>query len=134
MGRSLVQTVNNTNQGVLENGIISLGSVVRRYGQGCQLNGSAIVLTGAGYYIVDALVVASSSTVGEVSIGLYDNGELLPGAIATNTISGEDGIASFVIPYTVRIKDCCGVKNITLVVTSGTGVTVSNCAIRVVKE
>lgn len=135
MSKSLIQVVNNSNQSVLANGIIIPGTVVRRFGPNCTLDGSSVLLSGSGYYAVDAVFVLSASTAGVVQVALSEiGGGVLPGATASATISNEGDVVTLTIPTTVRIKDCSGTKNIIATLVSGTGVTVSNYALRVVKE
>lgn len=133
MSRSLIQTANVTNQAVLENGIIAPGTVIRRFGQNGDLVGSSIVLSGAGYFTIDAIVTVAPTEAGVVSVGLYENGVQIPGAIASVTVGTALDVVTLIIPTTVRIKDCCGTKSITAVLITGAG-TVSNFAVRVAKE
>ena len=132
MSRSLIQTANETNQAVLENGIITPGTVIRRYGQCCNLVGESIVLTGGGYYTIDAIITVAPSAEGNISVVLCENGTPISGAKASATVTAS-GLATFTIPTTVRIKDCCGTKSITAILTDAAG-TISNFAIRIAKE
>ena len=134
MSRSLIQTANETNQSVLANGIISPGTILRRFGPNIDLSGNSIALSTSGYYTVDALVTLSATSSGTVSVALYEDGTAIPGATASVTIAAESDNVTFTIPTTVRIKDCCGTKSITGVLTAGEGVVVSNFAVRVIKE
>ena len=134
MSRSLIQTANETNQSVLANGVISPGSVLRRFGPNIDISGNSVALMGSGYYTVDAIVTLSAGSPGEVSVALYEDGTAIPGAVVNATISAADDFVTFAIPTTVRIKDCYGTKSITGVLVTGEGVVVSNFAVRVIKE
>mgnify|MGYP006988839899 CR=1 FL=1 len=132
MSRSLIQTTNQTTQTVAANGIISLGSVLRRFGCNCRLSGNAIEIAGEGYYTIDANVSVTPTAAGAVTVAIYDNGVQIPGAIAFTT--GAAGVPeAIVIPTTVRQNCCCdGVDSITVVLIAGAG-TVNNISVRVEK-
>ena len=134
MSRALIQTANATNQSVLADGLISPGAVTRRFGQNVNLSGNSIALYGSGYYTIDALVTLSATSPGTVTVALYEDGVQIPGALASDTIGTASDVVTLTIPTTVRIKDCCGTKNITGILTAGEGVVVSNFAVRVLKE
>lgn len=83
MSRSLIQVSNQSSQDVAENSIISLGSVLRRFGCNCRLSGNAIEVAGEGYYTIDSSITATPTAIGDVTVALYKNGVQVPGAIAT---------------------------------------------------
>lgn len=133
MARSLIQTVNQSNQTVAVNSIIGLGSTQRRFGCNCRLSGNAIEIEGAGYYTIDANVSVTPTAAGAVTVALYENGVQIPGAIAFTT--GAAGVPeAIVIPTTIREGcSCDGASSITAVLIAGAGV-VNNIAVRVIKE
>lgn len=53
---------------VAVDGVIPLGSLIRRYGCDVALNGNTVNITGAGYYDVDASVTVAPAAVGTVTI------------------------------------------------------------------
>ena len=65
---------------VAVDGVIPLGSLIRRYGCDVALNGNAVNITGAGYYDVDASVTVTPAAAGIVTISLYKDGVAVPGA------------------------------------------------------
>lgn len=79
---SAIHTV-STNVDVAENGQIPFGSVVRRYGRNCQLNGTGINLMGAGYYDLESSLTFTPTATGPVTIQFYQDGIALPGATMT---------------------------------------------------
>ena len=131
MARALLQTTNQTNQTVALNSIIGLGSTQRRFGCNCKLSGNAIELNGEGYYAIDVNVSITPTAAGAITIGVFQDGVQIPGAIAftTGTAAAPEAIA---IPTTVRLGCCDGLSNITVVVLAGPGV-VNNVATRTVK-
>lgn len=134
MSKSLIQTVNPTTQAVAENGVIGLGTVLRRYGCNLRLSGNGIEATGDGYYEVTASVTVSPTAVGNVTVSMFVDGTEIPSA----TASGYAGEAS--APVTVSIVStirkgcrCDGASNITFVLEEGAG-NVTNISVRVVKS
>jgi len=132
MGKSLIQTTNQTSQAVEENGIISLGSVLRRYGCNLRLSGNAIEADGQGYYAVDVNVTVAPTAVGNVTVALFDNNVQVPSAIAYGT--GEaDSPLTLPITTTIRQMCCQSVDSLTVVLLEGAG-NVTNISVRVEKE
>ena len=134
MGRSLIQVSNQSSQTVENNSIISLGSVLRRYGCNCRLSGNAIEVNGEGYYKVDANVSIAPTATGAVTVALYNNGAQVPGAIAYGSVSTANNPVTLPIETTIRQGCCCdSADNLTLVLITGAGV-VSNVSMRVEKS
>lgn len=133
MSRSLIQTTNQTTQTVADNSIISLGSVLRRFGCNCRLSGNAIEVMGEGYYTIDANVSVAPTAAGPVTVALYSNGVQIPGAIAYGTVATADDVITLSIETTIRQGCCCDSANsITCVLVEGAG-TVNNISVRVEK-
>jgi len=134
MGKSLIQTTNQTTQTVAENGILSLGSVLRRYGCNCRLSGNAIEIAGEGYYKVDATVSVAPTAVGNVTVALYNNGVQVQGAIGYGSVSTAENPVTIPIVSTIRQGCCCdSADSLTLVLLEGAG-DVLNVSLRVEKS
>lgn len=134
MGKSLIQTTNQTTQTVAENGILSLGSVLRRYGCNCRLSGNAIEIVGEGYYKVDATVSVAPTAVGNVTVALYNNGVQVQGAIGYGSVSTAENPVTIPIVSTIRQGCCCdSADSLTLVLLEGAG-DVLNVSLRVEKS
>lgn len=134
MSRSIIQTVNQSLQAVTAGSTITLGSVLRRYGCNCRLNGNSVIeLSGQGYYEVTATVTLAPTTSGNVSVALYQDGTPISGAVATGSVTTAGNSITLPLVITVRNNCCCdSVSAITCVLTSGTS-TVSNISMRVEK-
>ena len=132
MSKSLIQTVNQSTQAVALDGIISLGSVLRRYGCSLRLNGNAIEIEGEGYYTIDAGVTVIPTAAGTVTVALYANGAQIPGAIASS-IGTAGSPVTLPINTTVKQNCCGGATSITCVLTEGPG-NVTNIAVRMEKS
>lgn len=133
MSKSLIQTANSSQQTVAVNGIISLGSTLRRFGCNCRLNGNAIELKGEGYYAIDADVVVTPTATGNVTVALYKDGVAIPSATSTVTVGTANNTVTLPITTTVRIGCCGGDSSITAVLIAGAG-TVNNISMRVIKQ
>lgn len=134
MGKSLIQTTNQSQQNVAVNSIISLGSVLRRYGCNLRLSGNGIEVTGEGYYKIDSNVSVSPTAAGPVTVALYNNGVQIPGAIAYGSVSTAGNPITLPLETTIRQACCCdSADNITCVLLEGAGV-VDNISVRVEKS
>ena len=134
MGRSLIQTANQSIQTIAENSIINPGSTQRRFGCNLRLSGNGIEVNGEGYYTVDANVTVAPTAIGEVTVALYNNGVQIPGAIASGSVSTAENPVNLSIITTIRQGCCCdSADNITCVLLAGAG-EVQNISLRIVKE
>ena len=129
MPTSAIYTV-NTNAAVVANGAIPFGSIIRRFGQCVQLDGSDITVCGQGYYDVECSVTLLPTAAGNIGIQLYADGSPIPGANAQGVgVAGSP--LNLSISSLVRQK-CNGATSLSLRLTTPTGVTtgatVQNCA------
>lgn len=127
--KSALYAAMQTPTAVAVDGVIPLGSLIRRYGCDVVLNGNAVNITGAGYYDVDASVTVSPAAAGTVTITLYKDGVAVPGATASETAAA-NGTVDLSIPALVRQVCCAAGSALTLVLT-GAAATVNNVALRV---
>jgi hypothetical protein len=127
--KSALYAAMQTPTAVAVDGVIPLGSLIRRYGCDVALNGNAVNITGTGYYDVDASVTVTSTAAGTVTITLYKDGVAVPGATASETAAA-NGTVDLSIPALVRQVCCAAGSALTLVLT-GVAATVNNVALRV---
>ena len=120
MSKSLIQTVNPTTQAVALNGIISPGSVLRRFGCNCRLSGNAIELVGCGYYKVGATVTVEPTAAGSTVVSLFENGNTVPSAYGEGTAAAAGDAVTVPILTTVRLRED-GTSSLTFVLTEGAG-------------
>ena len=134
MSKSALYAANTSAQNIAVNGNINPGTVIRRYGPNVNLSGSAIQISGAGYYEIDASFTAAPTTVGNVTITAFLNNVAIPGGTATESVSTANDSANLAINCIVRQPcECCeGISNLTFVLT-GTASSVTNTAIVVEK-
>lgn len=133
MSKSAIYTANIGTQDVALNGQINPGTVIRRFGCNCHLSGSAINITGAGYYDVDANFTLTPTAAGDVTITLYKDGVAVPGATATITAAAGDTV-NLKINALVREFCPCGdsSSNLTFLL-SDSAASITNVAIVVEK-
>ena len=127
--KSALYAAMQTPTAVAVDGVIPLGSLIRRYGCDVALNGNAVNITGAGYYDVDASVTVSPAAAGTVTITLYKDGVAVPGATASETAAANDTV-DLSIPALVR-QVCCAAGSALTLVLAGVAATVDNVALRV---
>lgn len=134
MSKSAIYVVNASAQNVAINGVINLGSIIRRFGPNLGLSGSSIQIDGAGYYDIDASITAAPTAAGNVTITMYKDGVAVPGATATQSTSVANNPVNLSISSLVReFCPCCdGLSNLTFVLT-GTAAAVTNVAIVIEK-
>ena len=132
MGKSLIQTVNQSPQTVAVNGVISPGTTIRRYGCNLRLSGNGIEVNGEGYYEIDGAVTVAPTAAGPVTVAILNDGAQIPGLIAEGTGTAGDNLT---LPFvgTLR-KGCCdGASTLTCVLLAGAG-EVNNISLRVTKS
>lgn len=127
--KSAIFSAMETPVGVAVDGIIPLGSLIRRYGCDIELNGNAVNLLSAGYYDVDASVTAAPIADGTVTVKLRQNGVDVPGATASAAASAGVPV-NLCLPVLVR-QVCCAAGSALTLVLSGAAATVDNVALRV---
>ena len=146
----LLGVKNTGTQTVLADGTINIGSVYRRY---CRTNrcgvpafsvtANGITLNHEGIYHVTATFVGTGETAGLVTVQLTENGEVVTGALSSETITtATTEFRTFVIDYLIKVdKDCVlGVpttdaKTISFVNTSeDIDATFTSVVVNVVKE
>ena len=134
MSKSALYVANTSNQTVQVDGVISPGTIIRRYGPNIGLAGNAIQIVGAGYYEIDASITVAPTAEGEVTVTAYKDGIIIQGATATETAAAAGDNVNLSISAIVReFCSCCdGLSNLTFVLT-GTESTVTNIAITVEK-
>lgn len=111
----LIGLKNIGTQTVLATGQVNLGNVYRKF---CKPNkcgvpafsvtSNGVTLNHQGIYHITATLVGTGETAGLVSVQLAENGELLTGAISSETITtATTEFRTFVIDYYIKVdKDC----------------------------
>lgn len=121
MAKAFIFISNNTAQTLTGGGAINPGAA--QHGFGCTngqktiaLNGNNISLNASGYYSVDIGSVVTNSDVGNVTLSLYQDGNLI--ASGSETIAAAADLANISFPAGVLVR-CSSV--LTLVVTASAG-------------
>ena len=133
MARNLIYTVNSTGAAAPIGSTVPVGSIIRRYGKCISADGESIVLLEPGYYLVTMTATATAAAVGNVELGIQQDGVAVPGATATETVAtaGTEYVNLSFVPA-VRVR-CCGNARLTVVVAGTTEPTITNLAIGVVR-
>lgn len=128
--KSAIYVVNtSTLTGV--NGVIPLGTTIRRFGKNLEQSGNGIVICGEGYYKVTCNVVLSTTTAGNVTVTALKDGVAIPGATATVTGTAT-GISTLPVSFLSRLI-CSGSSSTLTFAISGVSATVTNVAVVVEK-
>ena len=132
MARSAIYVVNNATQNVVNNGNISLGTVIRRFGCNLFLEGNAIRESGSGYYKYIASFTVAPTAVGTVTIAAYKDGVLIPGALASEAVSTANNPTNLGLVFMTKENCACceDISNISFVLTTtAPDVNITNVAI-----
>jgi hypothetical protein len=133
----MISSYNNTSQEVAINGLLTF--TTDRILTGCTAtrNGQTFQLNKPGYYYVTFnAIAAATTTVGELTVELQNNGVVVPGAVSTYTTTTAGDNASYAFSTIIRVPpSCCVVDNtarLTLV-NSGVDATYTNVNINITK-
>lgn len=144
----LIGTKNVGTQTVLTDGIINLGSTYRRY---CKKNDCGVpsfsrtaqdvTLNHSGIYHITATLVGTGTVAGDVSVQLLANGEVVDGAISTETITtATTEFRTFVIDYYLLVDKDCVLNTLSTIAQTislqnvGVGATFTSVVLNVSKE
>ena len=111
----LIGTQNTGSQTVLTDGIISIGSVYRKY---CKKtsnclptfasDSNSVTLNGQGVYHVTATLVGAGTTAGTLTVQMLENGVPVVGGVASETITTADTeLRTLVIDRYVLVDNTC---------------------------
>lgn len=130
MSKIILYTANSTSTLATLNEPIALGEVIRRVG--CiRKDGNVIYLPESGYYEV-TVNVTFTSTAGNVTFALMQNGVEVAGARSTDTIvTATTEIHS--TSFSAIVRNMCCANNAITVEASGTAPTISNISVEVHK-
>lgn len=112
-------TKNTSSQSVLTDGVISIGSVYRKYCRPTRAGlptfattNQGITLNGDGMYHITATFVGSGTEAGTVTVQLLENGDAVTGAISSETITtANTELRTFVIDYYILVDSACVLNN-----------------------
>lgn len=130
--KSVLYTANTGAQTVASGGTIALGSIIRRFGCGADLNGTGINLSAPGYYKVSVSATMLPAEAGAVTVSLLKDGVAVPGGVAAETVAAAGDFANLSFASVVRIP-CCGNPAALTLVLTGTASNVTNVAVVVEK-
>ena len=133
----MISSYNTTSQAIATNGLLDFttdriltGCTATRDGQTFQLNKPGY------YYVTFNAVAAATTTVGELTVELYNNGVAVPGAEASYTTTTAGDNSNYAFSTIIRVlPSCCVVDNTArlTVVNTGVDATYSNVNINITK-
>ena len=133
----MISSYNTTTQAVATGDLLTF--TTDRILTGCTAtrNGQTFQLNKPGYYYVTFnAIAAATTTVGELTVELQNNGVVVPGAVSTYTTTTAGDNASYAFSTIIRVPpSCCAVDNtarLTLV-NSGVDATYTNVNINITK-
>lgn len=121
MSKAFAFIANNTSQTITGGGAINPGTAQHGFGCACgtraiQVNGNNINISGGGYYAIVVGATVSDSEAGNVTLALYQDGNLI--AQGTEAIAAADDPASISFPAGIKVN--CTLT-LTLVATASAG-------------
>ena len=133
----MISSYNTTSQAIATNGLLDFttdriltGCTATRDGQTFQLNKPGY------YYVTFNAVAAATTTVGELTVELYNNGVAVPGAEASYTTTTAGDNSNYAFSTIIRVLPSCYAVNNTArltVVNTGVDATYTNVNINITK-
>ena len=131
--KSAIYAVNTSAVAIPEGGNYQPNTIIRRFGQCCQMANNAMELNGQGYYDVAVTATVIGTAVGNVTMAVYQDGAPVPGMNASQTVKAIGDTVTLGISGIVRVY--CGKNSSTLtIVIGGQAVTGNNLAIDITKQ
>ena len=133
----MISSYNTTSQAIATNGLLDF--TTDRILTGCTAtrNGQTFQLNKPGYYYVTFnAVAAATTTIGELTVELYNNGVAVPGAEASYTTTTAGDNSNYAFSTIIRVlPSCCVVDNTArlTVVNTGVDATYTNVNINITK-
>lgn len=130
--QSALFAITPTTATVAAGGALPLTTVARRITPRIQLGSDSANVAVPGYYELNATITFTADTAGDVTIATYQNGEAIPGIVATETITTAT-TENRTITLTGLVRVRCEPIAITLVNVSAVAITTSNIALSLVR-
>ena len=130
---SMILVANQASADIPDGGLVPLGTVVRRFGQNCQLSGNGIVCQGSGYYNVDGVVCVIPAAAGTAVLTLLSDGVPVPGGVSSHTVAAADTTIPLPLVSAVRNRCCDDAQTLTIQI-SGVDVELVSSSLRVTKD
>lgn len=130
--QSALFAITPTTAEVTAGGALPLSTVARRITPRIQLGSDSANVAVPGYYELTATVTFTAAAAGDVTIAAYQNGEAIPGIVATETITtSTTEVRTLSLHGIVRVR--CEPIAITLVNVSEVAITTSNVALSLIR-
>ena len=83
---------------------VPFGSIVRRFGNNIQLDGGSILCCESGYFDTKISITVTPAAASTITAQLYQNGNAIPGALATTTVAATD--TTITLPIIALVRNC----------------------------
>lgn len=133
MSKSILQTVNTGTQSLTANGIINIGTTTHKYGNDAIQSGNGIMIISDGYYEIKTNVVVTPEAIGNITITLLNNGNVIPGATATGSVAATGDSVTLPIDFIIRRGCHCANANI-ITISISADATVNNIVTNVERK
>lgn len=130
--QSALFAITPTTADVAAGGALPLTTVARRITPRIQLGSDSANVAAPGYYELNATITFTAAAAGDVTIAAYQNGEAIPGIVATETIATASTEAR-TISLTGIVRVRCEPIAVSLVNVSAVAITTSNIALGLVR-
>lgn len=122
MAKAFAYIANSTSQTITGGGVVNPGTA--QHGFGCnrcggkaiQISGTNISISECGYYAVMVGATVSDTAIGDVTLSLYQDGQLI--ASGTETIAAANDPASIAFPAGIKVN-CNSVLTLVATATAG---------------
>lgn len=104
--KSLLYTVYTGNTTLAVDNKLPLGTTIRRFGKNLRQSGDGVEVAGEGYYTIHANVILTPTTAGQVGFDIVEDGNLLTGAQAVETVATAGNLVTLHAQAVIR-KKCC---------------------------
>ena len=122
---------------------LPITNTIRQYGNCIHLANNAVVIRSSacpcnaesicGYYTVSVNTTLTASSAGTVTVSLYQDGQLVPGAVQSATAAAANDLMNFSITAPIRVYRGQLSSKLQIYV-NGQQVNTANVAVEVVKE
>lgn len=130
--QSALFVITPTTSDVAAGGALPLSTVARRITPRITLGSDSANVAVPGYYELNATITLTAEAAGNVTIAAFQNGEAIPGIVATETITTPTTeVRTIALHGIVRVR--CEPLAITLVNVSEVAITTSNIALSLVR-
>lgn len=126
---NLINLVTTTTQTVTANANIPFTTISRRTGCACQFGSNGVLITKAGYYLVEGTITFEGTATDTATIQVTKNGSAVQGAVTSTTTA--DGTI-YTLPFSTIVRVYCGEQATISLLNTDATIDLTNATISVV--